>query len=1138
MTNQTRTVAVVIGLLLVVSTLGTAVALESDTIELQAAESESGSGTVTFTFTTSSNGTVSLPNSLTAAGGNVVFSFVDWRRTDGPGSGSSNQWFAASNARYEVEYRISVNRRTAEGVYRADTTVTQDGSTIATETLEADVDVLEPSFGDDPSPSPTVEIDAARDSEQRVNFDALVENDGDGLMKVSDISLVDSPNGISLTEWSVGSDGEIPAFSSRQAAIGLNVGQDIESGTYQLTLEVSHNLGQTQQFTVQLTVDELEPTFEDIPEQSVTVEVDRVGDGAVHTGRVTIGNSGPGQLLIDDISFADVPSGIDIGAYNVPRSVRARSGTEQAPFDVSVENTVNDGTYTATGTVTDSLGNTEQFPLDVNVDVLYPEFGDVSRQQGNVEFDEASEDTKTVEFTPDFPNEGAGNMEVESLSFTDVPSGFTITESSTPSKVIVPSDELRGSFSVQVSDSVAEGTYQFTAVATDSLGDEERFPVEVTVQKPPIVGFESDTVDLGTVLVGSQTTTEVTLSELGGANGISQLSTKITETPQNGSVDLSGLQSTSVPAGGRSDGTVALQASADAPQHEQLTWTAEVTPADDDSETRTVTFSARVIYPPNLADVSGESATFTFDRPKPTQDYEQTTTVQFRNTGDLPMTVTDVGATVQGTDAVTATVQDEPASVDGLSNASVGVRLSASPDASEGEYTVSISVETAEAGSKTITKTVSVSHEVELSVEQQSVEFGELTITTEQSRTVDVAEELGYQDVDDLTIELVSGPASYLEVTDTPPETFTAGSSDQFVFTLQFGTSATVYQEYEWTYRISGERVTTRNVTVTARPQLYSFENLRENLSTVREGGQWREPLAGGVTQMLDTLEGRLQGSQSVGRDTLPTALSIARSTLLFADAVEQAQQAQANENYAEAQRHVVRASVARDQLVQFSGELQPSVREPLSGTLQAANETLTGVVDAQQSHYSDILAGDQPYDRQAQAHRALARLYTITDERGAAAENRAETQNATAQYLDLVANASEERADADARWRAVRDNATVVVAGQPLVLNPARFDSVTTTLGRIDGQYASAVDQYRTAGAVEEAQAVEGRQAQVASRATNLQYGLYGASGVYGLLVLALVARVVFRSLRFVRETKETTLGDFMLQAPDSSED
>lgn len=1135
MTDQTRTVAVVIGLLLVVSTLGTAVALESDTIELQAASSDSGSGTVTFTFTTSSNGTVSVPDQLSAASGNVVFTFVDWRRTDEPGSGTRNQWFADSNARYEVEYNIFVNSRTSEGVYDVDATVTQDGTTIASEILEANVDVLEPSFGTEPSPSPTVEVDAARPSEQSVEFGASIENDGDGLMSISGLRLVDGPSGISLSQWNV-EDDEVPAFSSRRATIGLNVGPDVDEGTYRLTFEVSHTLGQTQRFTARVTVDELRPEFDDIPSQSITVTVNRVGEGGVNSDEVPVQNIGEGRLFLDDISFGDLPDGITTRALNLPGEIESGT-TEQVPFEVFTENTVNDGTYTATGTVTDTLGNSVQFPLEVNIDVLFPEFGDVSRQQGNVEFDEPSENTKTVEFSPAFPNDGRGNMRVESLRFADVPPGFSINESSTPSQIVVPGDRLRGSFSVQVSDSVDEGTYEFTAVATDSLGNEERFPVEITVRKPPIVGFEEDPVDLGTVLVGSQTTTQVTLSELGGANGISQMTTNITSTPQNGSLDLSGVQSTSVPAGGRSDGSVTLQAAADAPQHERLTWTAEVTPETSDSETRTVTFSARVIYPPNLADVSGESASFTFDRAKPTQNYEQTTTLQFENTGDLSMTVTDVSATVDGTDEVTATVQDEPASVDGLSNASVGVLLSASPDANEGEYTVSISVETEEAGSKTITKTVTVNHEVELSVERQSVSFGELTITSEQSRTVDVAEQLGYQDVEDFTIELVSGPESYLEVTDRPPELFPAGSSDQFVFTLQFGTSATVYQEYEWTYRISGERIAAKNVTVTARPRPYSFENLRQNLSTVREGGEWREPLAGGVTQMLDTLEGRLRDNQSVGRNTLPTALSIARSALLFADAVEQAQQAQSNENYAEAQQHVVRASVARDQLVQFSRELQPSVRGPLDGTLQAANETLGGVVETQRTHYSDILDGDQPYDQRARAHRALARLYTITGERDAAVENRAATQNATAQYLDLVTNASEQRADADARWQAVRDNATVVVAGQPLVLNPARFDSVTGTLERIDVLYASAADQYQTAGAADEAQAVDDRRAQVATQATNLQYGLYGASGVYGLVVLALVVRVVFRSVQFARETKETTLGDFMLQSPDADD-
>ena len=986
----------------------------SATVELQAAEDETETTQLSFNFTPSSSGTVTAQETLTAASGDIVYAFDRWEGGDGT-SGTSSEWQVQSGVEYTVTYDVSVASGVSERSYERTTTVTfQDGTTAASEPLEVVVDVAEPAFGNTPSQSPTVEVDAVREEAQRVEITVPIDNIGDGLMITDDIQLSNLPAGI---EQEPSDDSiEIDANSQGQLTIGLSVGPDVSEGSYS--------------------------------------------------------------------------------------------------FDA---------------TVTDTLGNTEQFTVNLAVDEVFPEFGTVVRQQETVTFDEPGERVLEARFTPEIPNVGDGGLRFDSYEFENVPDELSVTETTIPQGLIAGGDTAAVPFVVEVEDSAAAGTYEFTAVATDSLGNTERFPVEVAVEKPPIVGLGGDPVDLGGVVVGRDNEVTLNVSELGGANSISGLSFTITRPADQATLSAESLESTTVAAGSTTERRVTVSVSEDAPQGEQLEWTVLVGPEDSDAVTRTVSLTATVLYPPELADVTADAPSITFDRPRPTDDYETTTTVSFANSGDLQMDVESVSASITGL-GVSATVTNAPFTVAGQSEATATVSVTADPDAPEGSYPLEITVETAEGGTETITRQVTIDHETELSVSDSTVAFGELTVTSERTRAVELTELLGYQDVEGLTVQRLSGPDAFLQITDEPPETLAAGESAQTVFTLQFGPEAELYREYQWTFQVSGERVETQTITVTARPRPLSFDDIRSNLTAVEEDGAWREPVAGGVAEMLRQVESQLREGNSLDSGTLPAALSTARSALLFADAMERAREAQSAGNFTAAQRQIIRAAVARDQLASSSRELPESVSDPAAESATAANQTLVETVSTQQSHYREILNGEPPADQRASAHRALARLATITGDGAAAARHRRAASRNTTQYLSLVGNASQRRAEADASWRELRDNASLVVVGQPLVVNPARFDAITDQLDRINGLYGSAIDAYERAGATEEASAVESRQRAVAGQATILRYSLFGSIGVYALVTLAVIVSVVRGSLSYVRDSKEAALGDFLL--------
>ncbi len=1006
-----------LGVVLVVGLVALGVATPADaastTVELEAAEDQAGTNTISFTFQAPDNDTVSVPSFTQAAGGDISYEFASWEGSDGS-SGTNNQWTPVTGVDYTVTYDVTVEPNVAEGTYTTSVSVDQNGSSIQTEDLDVTVDVLEPAFGDAPSPAEAVDVEAAREGTRRVEFTVPIENVGDGVLVIDSLELSDLPDGI--TQASSNTGVEVSANGQRQLTVAIDIASNVSGGFYS--------------------------------------------------------------------------------------------------FDA---------------TVTDTLGNQQTFSIDLDVDELFPEFGDVGTQPGTVTFDEPDEQSKEVRINPEFSNVGEGVLDLRDYRFEDVPRGFEVSEGNVPSGVIESGDSSVATFSVTVDDSVEEGTYTFTGVAEDNLGNTVRFPVEITVAKPPIVGFGDQPIDLGGVVVGRTTDVRLGIQEISGANAIEGLSVSVRESATNASLQTGVLEQTQVAAGGSTNGALAVSVDDDARQNEQLEWTLLVEPNDGRSVARPVTVTAEVLYPPELTELTAESASFTFDRQRPTDSYQTTTQVSFANSGDLEMTVTNVSANVQA-DGVSASVQNAPSTLAGKSSATAQVQITADDATPEGTYTLELTVETAEGGTETVTREVTVSHEVELTVAEPQVAFGELTVTSERTRAVELSEVLGYQDVENLEIERVSGPDRFVQVTDQPPDVLGAGETEQAVFTLQFGPEAELYRDYEWTFQVTGDRVEPQTITVTARPRPLSFDDIQSNLTAVEENGDWREPLAGGVSEMLSQLETQLRENDRLDSGTLPAALSTARSALLFADAMDEARQAQANENFTAAQRQIVRAAVARDQLAASASELPSSVRAPAESSATSANETLAETVATQRAHYREILSEEPPANERASAHRALARLATIVGDENAAARHRAAAEANTTQYLSLVANASQDRAEADTTWRGLRDNASVVVAGQPLVFNPARFDRVTAQLARIDGLYETAITDYRQAGANNEADAVQSRRSVVSGQATLVRYSLFGSIAVYGLVLVFVVGYVVRGSVGYVRDAKEAALGDFLL--------
>ncbi|WP_311171997.1 hypothetical protein [Halobellus ordinarius] len=771
----------------------------------------------------------------------------------------------------------------------------------------------------------------------------------------------------------------------------------------------------------------------------------------------------------------------------------------------------------------DGGGTAGSETLTLNVDVLEPAFGGTTRPEETVTF--TDDNTQTEDLDVEFENTGQGVMVPESVSVDSSPSGVDVSVDSLSDQVDAGSTGT-ASLDVSVDPSVSEGTYTISGTITDNLGNSQSFDADIDVQKPPVLS--ADDVDVGGVLRGQSETVELTVSETAGFEGIDGVSVNVVGTDEDGSVDVEGAGFVSTDPGGSDTVDVEVTANSDAPQHANLDWQIELTPDDPDSPTETIDVEGEVYYPANLGSVDGQGAQNVFDVPRSEADVQVTeTTVSFENTGDLDMEVTDVSASTDSPD-VEASIEDAPDTVGGLSTGDATVVLAADPAAAEGSHSFTVDVDTASAGSGSITRELTIDHVPELGVDRDTVDLGDVTVTNRQTTSVDVSEVLEYESVPNVEVTRVSGPDQYLTVAEQPTE-LDAGESAPLVFAISFDTSAELYEQYRWEFEVSGEGVETQTVTVIARPTPF-IDNISERLSTYEGGSGPRAGTASGMSEALGRLESQLRDGREVPEGDLTETIAAGETALLLLESLDAADAARSEEGAAAAQEDVLRARATLNAMTEYVDRIESEPVGAAAGESLAAARTATDEqVTAQEEYYRSQLQGDngEPTTLQrANANRQLARLAAIQGETERAAELNSEASAAFETYLSQVDEAASDVETARTTRASIRESATLVLFEQPLVLNPARLDPMSAKIERMDAAYASAAETYAAAGATQEADAVRTERAAASQRFQLTQYGLWGATGLYGLIVAGFLLNTGRNLYAYLQDRRTVQLG------------
>ena len=810
---------------------------------------------------------------------------------------------------------------------------------------------------------------------------------------------------------------------------------------------------------------------------------------------------------------------LDSGASGSSTSWEVENGNEyQVTYQAQVSSGASDESWTATV----SGGSTSASEtLDLNVDYLEPQFANVDSPTETLIFTDNND--ASTELDVGFDNNGPGVMVPESVDLDSTPSGIDVSVDSLSNEV-----DANGAgtavLDVSVDPSVDAGDYTISGTINDNLGNTESFNAEVQVRKPPVIS--ADDVDVGGVLIGESDTVDVTIEETAGFSGVDGVNVNVIGTSDDGAVTVEGAEFASTSPGGSDTIEVQVSADSDGTQNADLDWQVELTPDDPNSPTESIDVTGEVFYPPNLESLSGEGAENVFDTPRSQADTQTSETqVTFENTGDLDMDVTDVSASVDDPD-VSASIANADATVGGQSTGEATVVLEADPEAAEGAYPFTVTVDTATAGTQSITRDLTIEHIPELAVERSELPLGDITVTNQRTTSIDVSEVLEYESVSGVEVVRTSGPDQYLEVAERPTE-LQAGESAPLVFAVAFDTSAELYQQYRWEFEVRGEGVETQTVTVTAQPTPYSFDSISNNLSSYAEGSGPRAETAAGMSESLSALETRLRDGEDVPEGDLTETIAAGETAILLLDSLEAADQARGADGPAAAQADVLRAQATLNAMSEYVTRIDASqVDASATGALESARVATDEQVDAQVEYYESQLEGDITTLQRASANRQLARLAESRGNTERASRLNEEASGAFDTYLQQVQDASESAADARATRESIRDDATLVLLNQPLVLNPARLDGISAEISAIDAAYATAEQTYAEAGATGQAEAIGEERAAVQQRLQLTQYGLWGATALYGLVVLVALFRTGRNLYAYLQDRRTVEMG------------
>ncbi|SER37432.1 hypothetical protein [Natrinema salaciae] len=678
-----------------------------------------------------------------------------------------------------------------------------------------------------------------------------------------------------------------------------------------------------------------------------------------------------------------------------------------------------------------------------------------------------------------------------------------------PDRRTVPAKTTaRITLEIDADDDAGDGT-----VTVSAGRDSDQFQVV----RPAIAGLAEEPLDIGGVVVGDSASGEVAIEELTGEESLSYVDATVVSTDPDADLGVS-ASGTTLTWNAYADSGVA--------QHEDLSWEVELVPNGNDEAARTVEVEGNVIYPAEFGAIELDDE-MTFDEPRDsTSTITKIVELEVENAGDLPLVLDDVTA-YSSNAGIDVSVANQPETIDGWSQRAQTVELAVTADTrlEEGEYAISgtVSSTNLSATDTSYEGTVSIEHGTELDAPDR-IEFGDVPIGEPERQSTSVGEVLGYNTVENLEITLEDGPDRWLTIEESPGN-LDAGGSQPVVYRAAFDTDAELGTSYEWTYVVDGNGVDERTVIVVASPVPLDLDPIRQDVST------YEGPVADRTVAMIDTMDDRMR-SGDVSSEDVTTVLSYGSAASLYLESMEGVRERQSAGEYEAAQTEIVQAAAAYNTMTLYAAELDGAAfRADSDRVLSTAEGDLETAIGDQEAYYEERLeSGNVSLVEEATIQRQLARVVSLQGDDERAATLEASAESSFENYTAAVSRGERARQRAEETWSTMESEQFLTVAGQPLLLNPAKYDAYTDGVDEMNAAYENATTTFEAAGESSRAADVA---AQHESRTATLQVtrvSLFGSLAVYALAVLGIVVRTARGTYWYLRDARESISGDFLV--------
>lgn len=729
---------------------------------------------------------------------------------------------------------------------------------------------------------------------------------------------------------------------------------------------------------------------------------------------------------------------------------------------------------------------------------------DVEADDYTINIENSQTATHDIQVTNSGENDTAA-----AVSITDTPSGVSVSHAGNENLVAGATTDV----TLQIS---AGSNPESGTVSGDVNG--ESFSFDLTVA--PQAGFADEPIDIGDVLVGTAATETVSIEELTNQGSLSGVNIEVISGDSDGDLAISG-ENTVTGSGGTVD--VAVQADSGTPQYETLRWTLEIADDRSSSVTREVDVEARVIYPGYFGELDVDSDEFRFDQPRSggstlTKEID----LNIPNDGDTPLEVGSLSVSSSNPE-VSVDVAGGTSEINERSTSEVELQITASRTLPEGEYDFSVTVTTPGVGGDdaTLDDDFEIIHETSLTADDISI--GDVAIGETTNRRAAIREELGYKRVDSVETTLESGPDRWLTL-ENAPDSVAAGSNEDASMTLEFDTSAEFGTTYEWVYSVDGEADSAR-ITVTATPVPLDLGPIQSDLSG------YDSSVADSTLTLINTMDSRLRSGKS-SNEEISTVLTFGEATVLYIEAVNEADNHLENGSHDQAQSAIIRAAAAYNTMGLQADRLENEEVQQLGETAQAdAESDLDRIITQQQTYYQDRLeSGEMSLIEEATTQRQLARIALLQGDDERANELQDDAETAFNSYSESVATGEQSLQEAESTWEEMKQTQFVVVLGQPLLLNPAKYDKFVADAEAVDTAYQNATAAFENAGETTRAQEVTAGRESRAAALDIARVSLFGAVGVYALVAVWLTVRTSRRLFDYIRDARESVSGDFLV--------